>query len=363
MAKKSTKEAAKDKVRSSFSLSNFKRKKGLDSTSVKFKKQEWIPLSKAFQDITSVPGVPIGHITLVRGHSDTGKTTFLIEAAVNAQRMGIIPVFIITEMKWSWEHAREIGLEFTEVRDEVTGEVVDYEGDFIYADRGTLNTIEDVAVFIADLLDEQAKGNLPSDLCFLWDSIGSVPCELSVRSNKNNNEWNAGAMSTQFGNNLNQKILLSRKESSKFTNTLVAINKVWTMKPESPMGSPKLMNKGGMSMWYDSTLVVTFGNITNPGTSKIKAIKNGKQVEFAKRTNIQIEKNHISGVTTRGRIVMTQHGFIEDDKKAIDDYKNEYKDHWLNILGSPDFDLIEEGDLEEDLSNISSEMVGVINES
>ena len=42
---------------------------------------------------------------------------------------------------------------------------------------------------------------------FLWDSIGSVPCEMSVKSNKNNNEWNAGAMSTQFGNNVNQRIV------------------------------------------------------------------------------------------------------------------------------------------------------------
>ena len=41
---------------------------------------------------------------------------------------------------------------------------------------------------------------------------------------------------TQFGNNVNQKITLSRKESSPFTNTLVCVNKVWTLKPESPMG-------------------------------------------------------------------------------------------------------------------------------
>jgi hypothetical protein len=184
-------------------------------------------------------------------------------------------------------------------------------------------------------------------MCFFWDSIGSVPCDLSVRSNKNNNEWNAGAMSTQFGNNLNQKILLSRKENSPYTNTLVAINKVWTMKPESPMGQPKLQNKGGMSMWYDATLVITFGNITNPGTSKIKAIKAGMQVEFAKRTNVQVEKNHIGGVQSRGRVVMTPHGFIADDKREIDKYKDAHKDHWLKLVGSVDFDLIEEGDLEE----------------
>jgi len=349
MAKKAAvQEAASAKVKAGFNLGKFKEKKGFSNASVKFKAQEWIPLSKAFQDITSLPGIPTGHITLLRGHSDTGKTTALIEAAVSAQQMGILPVFIITEMKWSWDHVREMGLEVNEVRDQ-DGNVVDYEGHFLYADRGTLNTIEDVAVYIADLMDEQAKGNLPFDLCFLWDSIGSVPCELSVKSNKNNNEWNAGAMSTQFGNNLNQKILLSRKENSPYTNTMVAINKVWTMKPESPMGMPKLQNKGGMSMWYDATLVITFGNITNPGTSKIKAIKDGKEVEFAKRTNIQVEKNHIGGVQSRGRVVMTPHGFIADDKREIDKYKNDHKEHWLNLIGSVTFDLIEEGDLEEDV--------------
>jgi len=347
--KKDTEQIAKDSIKDSFSLKNFKKKKGYSNKSIKFKQQDWIPLSDAFKNITSLPGIPTGHVTLLRGHSDTGKTTALIEAAVNAQKKGILPVFIVTEMKWSWDHVKKMGLDISEVKDQ-DGNVVDYEGQFLYADRDSLSTIEDVAVYIADLLDEQAKGNLPYDICFFWDSIGSVPCDLSVKSNKNNNEWNAGAMSTQFGNNLNQKILLSRKQNSPYTNTLVAINKVWTMKPDSPMGKPKLQNKGGMTMWYDATLVVTFGNITNPGTSKIKAVKDGKQVEFAKRTNIQIEKNHIAGIQSRGRIVMTQHGFISDDKGAIDQYKNNNKDHWLDLLGSTTFDLIEEGDLEEDTS-------------
>lgn len=351
MAKKAeTQKKASDAIKKSFNLKTFKEKKGFTSASVKYKEQDWIPLSRAFQEITSLPGIPTGHLTLLRGHSDTGKTTALLEAAVSAQKRGILPVFIITEMKWDWQHAKDVGLKIEEVIDESTGDIVDYEGFFLYADRGTLNTIEDVAVYIADLLDEQKKGNLPYDLCFLWDSVGSIPCELSVRSNKNNNEWNSGAMSTQFGNNLDQKILLSRKEGFPHTNTLVAINKVWTMKPEAPMGQPKLMNKGGMTLWYDSTLVVTFGNITNPGTSKIKAIKDGMQVEFAKRVGIQIEKNHINGINSRGKIIMTPHGFIDDDKKAVDNYKNKYKAHWLKLLGSTNFDLVEEGDMEEEIS-------------
>jgi RecA/RadA recombinase len=340
-ASKSLTAAVSAEIKSKFDLSNFKDKKGL-SGNVKFKPQQWVPLSNAFQEVTSVPGIPTGHIVLLRGHSDTGKTTALIEAAVSAQKSGILPVFIVTEMKWNWEHAMQMGLDVEEIFDEETGELVDYQGNFIYADRETIHTIEDVAAFILDLLDEQKKGNLPYDLMFLWDSIGSVPCEMSIKSNKNNNEWNAGAMSTQFGNNVNQKITLSRKESSPYTNTLVAINKVWTAKPEMPMGKPKLMNKGGFVMWFDATFVVTFGNIANAGTSKIKAIKDKKQVEFAKRTNLQIDKNHINGITTRGKIIMTPHGFIEDTEKELKKYKDDHTAEWSKILGGGDFDIIEE---------------------
>ena len=343
MAKKDTSLAAavSAELRGNFDLNKFKEKKLL-SSNVKFKDQKWIPLSKAFQDVTSVPGIPQGHIVLLRGHSDTGKTTALIEAAVAAQKQKVLPVFIITEMKWNWEHAIQMGLDVKTIVDESTGEILNYEGNFIYVDRETLQSIEDVAAFILDLLDEQKKGNLPFDLLFLWDSIGSIPCELSIRSNKNNNEWNAGAMSTQFGNSVNQKITLSRKESSKYTNTLVCINKVWTAKPEMPMGQPKLMNKGGFAMWFDATFVVTFGNISNAGTSKIKAIKDGKQVEFAKRTNIQIDKNHINGVQSRGKIIMTPHGFINDAEKELKAYKDAHAKEWMKVLGSMDFDVYEE---------------------
>ena len=351
---KSLSEAVSSEVKANFDLSKFKEKKGL-STNIKFKPQQWIPLSEAFQEVTSIPGIPMGHIVLLRGHSDTGKTTGLIEAAVAAQKRGILPVFIITEMKWNWEHAEQMGLNVETDIDEETGEIINYHGNFLYKDRETINTIEDVAAFILDLMDEQKKGNLPYDLLFLWDSIGSVPCELSVRSNKNNNEWNAGAMSTQFGNNVNQRITLSRKESSVYTNTLLAINKVWTLKPESPMGQPKLMNKGGYAMWYDSTFVITFGNIMSAGTSKIKAIKNGKQVEFAKRVNIQIDKNHVNGVTTRGRIVMTPHGFIPDSDKSLKQYKDEHAEEWKAILGGTDFNVIEEDQVNESITSYLNE--------
>ena len=348
-AKESLNTTISKAIKGGFDLDGFKKNKFLVGN-VKFKEDRWIELSQSFQDVLSIPGIPMGHITLLRGHSDTGKTTALLEAAVSAQKKGILPVFIITEMKWSWEHAQQMGFVVEQVPDPATGEIIDYKGFFIYVDRSSLNTIEDVAAFIADLLDEQKKGNLPYDLLFLWDSVGSIPCRLSVESNKNNNEWNAGAMSQQFGNFINQKIVLSRKETQPFTNTLLAVNKIWVAKPETIMSQPKMKNKGGDTMFFDSSLVVTFGNVSNSGTNKIKATKNGKNVEFAKRTKISCDKNHITGVTTEGRIIMTVHGFIPDDKKAIDNYKKDHSKEWLQILGTKDFDIVEE--TEEDIKDI-----------
>ena len=340
-------------VKGTFSLDKFKAAKGLGSTNNSFKEQEWIPLSPAWQEMVSLPGIPHGHITLLRGHSDTGTTTALLEVAVNAQKMGILPVFIVTEMKWSWEHAQMMGLQ-VDVEKDNEGKISGVDGNFIFADRGQLPTVEAVAGFMADLMSEQKKGNLPMDMVFLWDSIGSVPCQMSVEKAKNNNEWNAGAMSTQFGNFINQEILLSRKESYPYTNSLVAVNKIWVEKPIGPMSPPIMKNKGGNTMFFDSTLIVTFGNISNPGTLKINAVKDGKKVEWAKKVKVAIEKNHINGITTTGKILATPHGFISEKKSDIEKYKRQHQEEWGRILGEGPFEVITEGSEAEDFQNLSA---------
>lgn len=335
-----------------FDLDAFKKSKFLSST-VKFKDQEWIPFSKPLQDALGIPGVPMGGITILRGHTNTGKSTTLHELAGNAQRMGVLPVYIITEMKHSWSFARKLGFQMEDVVDESTGEVMDYKGFFLYADRTSLNSIEDMASFVADLLDEQHRGKLPFNLCFFIDSVGAIPCKMSLEQKSNNPQWNAGAYSQQFGNFIDQRIAMSRKEGQPYTNTLVIVNKVWVSPAESKFAQPKMRNKGGDSIAYDSSLMITFGNITNSGISKIKAIKNGKEVEFATRTKVSCDKNHVTGITTKSTIVMTVDGFIEDDPKVIDKYKKEHSKEWVDLLGEGDYDVIEDNvEWNEDNKNI-----------
>jgi hypothetical protein len=57
--------AVSKEIQSKFNLEKFKEKKMLNGN-VRFKEQKWIPLSPAFQDVTSVPGIPTGHIVLLR---------------------------------------------------------------------------------------------------------------------------------------------------------------------------------------------------------------------------------------------------------------------------------------------------------
>jgi hypothetical protein len=358
MAKKNSEEdslmeAVSKELKSKFDLNKFKEKKSLGGN-VKFKEQKWIPFSPAMQNALSIPGIAMGHINIVRGGSNTGKTTTSIEAAVSAQKMGILPILIITEMKHSWEHWRTMGFEMNEVLDKDEN-VIDYDGFFIYKDRGKLSSIEDVADFIIDLLNEQDKGNLPYDLLFLWDSVGSIACRMSIEQGKNNPMWNAGAIATQFGNFINQRIILSRKEESKYTNTFLIINKTGVAPAENIFSQPRMTNKGGNTFYYDASLCLTFGNVTNSGTSKIKAQKDGKDVEFALRTKVACDKNHVNGITTKNTVISTIHGFIPDDPKEVTKYKKEHSHEWASILGEGNYKTVEdnsEWNEKEDISDI-----------
>jgi hypothetical protein len=258
-------------------------------------------------------------------------------------------------MKWDFSHAQKMGFQCEAVPDDATGEVVDYKGFFLYVDRSSLNTIEDVSAFIADILSEQKDGKLPHDLLFLWDSVGSIPCEMSVKQGNNNPMWNAGAMATQFGNFINQQFPLSRKESYPYTNTLFVINKTGVQPALTPMSQPRMTNKGGNSMYWDATIVATFGNVTNSGTSKISVQHKGKKVEFAKRTKIAIDKIHADyGIATASTVLVTPHGFIPDTPEAIKEYKKTYAHEWFNeAIDVSDLVQVEDNSEWEESSKIS----------
>lgn len=311
------------------------------STKTKYKETSFYFCGDAFLNACGLPGPVMGGINMLLGHSNTSKTTSLILAAADAQKKGHLPVFIITEKKWSWEHAVQLGVQATKNED---GE---WDGDFIFND--SFDTIEQVTDFINDVLDAQEKGNLPRSLVFLWDSIGSIPCQMTFEG-KGGTMHNARVLSERVGMGIHSRISKSKKEDYPYYNTLIVISQPWVQLAENIFGQPTIKAKGGDAVWLAASIVFLFGGQSRSGISHIDATKDGRKVSFAVRTKISILKNHVNGIAYKdGKIIAVPQGYISDNKEAIDKYKKDYSDYWNTVLGtSGDYVLSESSEIDEE---------------
>jgi hypothetical protein len=346
-----------------FDLASFKKQNNLDVV-VKDKELSWIPLSPAFHEAVKLPGVPRGYLVSFRGYSNTGKSTAIYETVAGAQKIGDLPVIIETEGNWNWEHARNIGVQFTEVIDEETGEIIDYEGDFIFVSgEDLLNkyrnfdhssgkevnkamrfepVIEDISLFMTELMDAQENGQLPRSLVFCWDSIGSINSFRSATSKSSNNQWNAGAMESAFKSINNHRIPSSRKEGKKYTNTFVVVQKIW-LDNENKV----VKHKGGEAFFYSPRLIFHFGGILTHSTAKLKATSGGETYQFGIETKIKCEKNQVNGIEEQGVIASTPHGYWNPDK--IEEYKKIHRQFILSKLNTSYDDFVIEKEAVNDL--------------
>jgi len=322
------------------------------STKTKYKSDRFMDLGEAFQKATGLPGPSMGHLNVFLGHSDTGKTTALIKSAMWCQKNNVLPVFIITEKKWSFKHTQIMGFDATEVGPE------DWDGFYLFKDD--FDYIEQATDYINEILDSQAKGEIPYNIAFFWDSIGSIPCKMTF-DGKGGKMHNASVLADKVGMGLNGRITGSRKETSEYTNTIVFVNQPWVELPDNPFGQPKIKMKGGEAIYLNSTLIFLFGNQKNAGISKLNAVKGGRKINFATRTKISILKNHVNGIGYQdGKIVVTPHDFIEDDKKYIDKYKDEYSDYWMDMFIKGGLEEVKEGDEEFDVEVSKEQIEGLV---
>lgn len=357
-------------------ISAFKEKKGMvytpsDNNEVSIvsnadKPMEWLTMPEAFQDATKLPGIPIGYVTSIIGHSNTGKTTLLNHAMVSAQRQGYIPVYFDTENAFSFEYAVKMGLDATPIYGDVqvedidpeTGDVsyhienriVNWEGNFLYYNTtklaeqyGTFDystgkdttknrgeaVLEDIARCMQELIIAQRDGEIDQGLVFIWDSVGSIGCYKEYKSLSANNMWAAGALSVAFMKIVNDLIPSSRKVSSKYTNTFIYINKVWMDNTTSPTQAI-MRPKGGNAFKYATRLEILMGGQLTAGVKRLTATAKGLNYSFGTETKIKVLKNHLNAphnVCYEGPLVATDTGFISPD--SLEDYK---KNHVARIL-------------------------------
>lgn len=317
-----------------FSFNDIKNK---FSTKTKYKPESFYNCGEAFYEACGLPGPVMGGISMLLGHSNSSKTTAMILAAADAQRKGHLPVFIITERKWSWSHAVELGLQAEKNED---GE---WEGHFIFND--SFDYIEQATDFINDIIDAQEKGDIPYNLLFLWDSVGSIPCRMTYEG-RGGKMANASVLADTIGMGIHSRITKTKKEEYPYYNTLVIVNQPWVdVDMTSPMSQPEIKSKGGEAIWLASSLVFLFGKQKKAGINHIDATKNGRKISFAIRTRISILKNHLNGLGFKdGKVIAVHNGYISDTKESLDKYKKEFAEYWGAKMGGNDFTIEESKD-------------------
>lgn len=351
------KQPLKKKEVKGFSVKNFKNDFLGENSKTADKEIEWIIMPSAFQEALKIPGFPMGRTSMIRGRSDTGKSTLKNCAIASAMRQGILPVIFETEGNFDFQYAKDCGMDITPVYDEVeyideeTGEVckkkeiVDWEGDYIlftnkkicdfcgdmdYSDgkrkskKRLVPVIEDIGFIMNTFLEQQENGELPMPLLFVWDSVGSIQSWKSFTSKVGNNMFDAGAISTVF-KPIFPRISTSKEVGMPYTNTFIVVNKIWTDNANSTGGAVAIANTGGDTFQYGIRLGVHVGGVARAGTKKLKATLKGDEYQYGNITKISVFKNQLPtphNVTYSGTMCCVHNGIISEEN--IDKYKKEH---------------------------------------
>lgn len=348
----------KKKEPKKFSIKGFKEDfLGEKQAKTADKEMEWIVMPKAFQEALRIPGFPMGRTSMIRGRSDTGKSTLKNCAIGSAMRQGILPIIFETEGNFDFQYAKDCGMEIEPIYgqvehvDEMTGEVtmreeiIDWEGDYIlftnkkicdfcgdmdYSDgkrkskKRTVPVIEDIGFIINTFLEKQETGELPVPLLFIWDSVGSIQSWKSYTSKVGNNMFDAGAISVVF-TPIFSRIASSKEVGMPYTNTFIVVNKIWTDNANSTGGAVAIANKGGDTFQYGIRLGIHVGGVARAGTKKLKATLKGDEYQYGNITKISVFKNQLPtpyNVTYTGTMCCVHNGIISEND--IDAYKKEH---------------------------------------
>lgn len=342
-----------------FDIKDFKKNLKLPTTADK--PMEWFVMPKGFTDALSLPGIPKGYFTGCCGWNSTGKSTLKNCLIASAQKQGVLPVLFETESNFDFQYAINCGMDATPIMgvDEETGEekVIDYDGNFILfnneaiceycgdMDYSTMTrkstkrkvaVVEDIAYIINDLLDKQETGELPVELLFIWDSVGSVSSWKSYSSKAGNNMFDANSISVAFNTIVNTRIPSSRSQNYPYTNSFFIVNKIWDSSMAT-MGKPSVKLKGGVSFEYALRLLIFCGKIVTSGVKKLQATLKGEKYAFGTEAPISIKKNHLPtpyNVTYEGNIICTSHGIIAESE--LDNYKKKVLPDILSQLKNND---------------------------
>lgn len=285
-----------------------------DHTEIVYKPDVDVLLQKEVSEAIGMPGFRMGAVTAMYGLSNSGKTTIMLHAAIQAQKQGIIPVFVITENKMDWSRAEKMGLDISKSKCII---------------REDLEYLEDVYNYISQKIEDVKTGRLPRDIMIFWDSVASTPSIESLEIDK------SGKIKKKYGPQKNasvigyynpiimKRIASTRQSDSPNTVGLVMLTQAYVKPPEFPGGMATIIPNGGEKIWFPLSLCL---QIKEGG--ELSAKVDGRKVVFGTVCRIKVAKNHLTSTSTEGEFVITADSILPNTPEAIEAYKKANKDSW-----------------------------------
>jgi|ERR1019366_4145030 hypothetical protein len=276
-----------------------------------YKPLQFIVMPKPFQDAIGLPGLPLGHSSMIFGLSDSGKTDILLKAAKEAVSQEIVPFIVVTENKLDQARLTEYGL--------THGENCIIEE--------SLKTLEEVYDYISMKVEDIKTGRLKQNAIILWDSWAGTHAKDTVEIDKDGRilKKHSVMKNAQVGGQYNsivmERISDTRKMDCDFSLGLVMLNQAYTSPPAFPGLPPSIIANGGNKIWFPLSLSI----LIKEG-KRIKTTVSGRDFKIGLVSKLVVEKNHINGIYTEGEVFLAGSEMFENDDKVIKDYKEKFKE-------------------------------------
>ena len=132
----------------------------------------------------------------------------------------------------------------------------------------------------------------------------------------------AKVLTQQIHRVIEKQVSATKRADYPYSATLLIVNHAY-----EGTNANMLIPYGGKGITKAASLVIRMGGIISNST-KVYATKQGIDVSFAIKTAIVVDKNHVTNIAVRDKILCTAHGFVKNTTTDLNAYKKNHRDGW-----------------------------------
>ncbi len=291
-----------------FDLSDYLKKD--EAVEIVYKPMQYVNMPECLQNSIGLPGIPLGHLSLFYGLSDSGKTEIMLSVAAEAAKQDILPILIVTENKMEKERLLAKGL--------IPGENCIVEEN--------ITTLEDAYDFISMKVEDAKTKKLKMNTLILWDSVAGTPSKDSFEVDKD------GRISKKYGPQKNasvigyynpiiaKRVASTREMDCDYSIGVFMVTQAYKTMPEFPGAPTDIVANGGEKIWFPMSLSV----VVKEG-KRHKVTVNNRNFEIGLTCKLKVKKNHINGRYCDGEVLFYNNEILENNEKNVKLIKDKFK--------------------------------------